>query len=74
MVPPILGNPHLGSRALKEGMPSGLRAVGCGVKASELGCGSSTEIGGGQYRPEYTIILIMGTPKLVPLILGNSNP
>ena len=25
---------------------------------------------GPQYRPQYTIILIMGTPKMVPLILG----
>ena len=29
------------------------------------------KIGGPQYRPIYTIVLIMGTPKMVPLILGN---
>ena len=28
-------------------------------------------IRGPQYRPKYTIVLIMGTPKKVPLILGN---
>ena len=27
-----------------------------------------------QYRPQNTIILIIGTPKMVPLILGNPNP
>ena len=26
---------------------------------------------GPQYRPQNTIVLIMGTPKMVPLILGN---
>ena len=26
---------------------------------------------GPQYRPQYTIVLIIGTPKTVPLILGN---
>ena len=26
-----------------------------------------------QYRPQYTIILNMGTPKKVPLIFGNSH-
>ena len=29
------------------------------------------KIRGPQYRPQYTIVLIMGTPKKVPLILGN---
>ena len=29
------------------------------------------KIRGPQYRPQNTIILIMGTPKKVPLILGN---
>ena len=29
------------------------------------------KIGGPQYRPQYTIVLIIGTPKKVPLILGN---
>ena len=29
------------------------------------------KIGGPQYRPQNTIILIIGTPKKVPLILGN---
>ena len=28
---------------------------------------------GTQCRPQYTIILIMGTPKMVPLILGNPH-
>ena len=28
---------------------------------------------GPQYRPQYTIILIIGTPKRVPLILGNPH-
>ena len=32
------------------------------------------KIGGPQYRPWYTIILIMGTPqKMVPLILRNPH-
>ena len=26
---------------------------------------------GTQYRPEYSMVLLMGTPKKVPLILGN---
>ena len=26
---------------------------------------------GAQYRPQNIIVLIMGTPKIVPLILGN---
>ena len=29
------------------------------------------KIGGPQCRPQYTIILIMGTPEEVPVILGN---
>ena len=29
------------------------------------------QIRGPQYRPQNTIILIIGTPKMVPLILGN---
>ena len=28
---------------------------------------------GTQYRPQNTIVLIMGTPKKVPLILGNTH-
>ena len=28
---------------------------------------------GPQYRPQYTIVLLMGTPKLVPLIWGNPH-
>ena len=32
------------------------------------------EGGGGLYRPQYTIILIIGTPKMVPLMLGNPKP
>ena len=28
---------------------------------------------GTQYRPQYTIVLIIGTPKKVPLILGNPH-
>ena len=28
---------------------------------------------GPQHRPQYTIVLIMGTPKMVPLILGNPH-
>ena len=32
-----------------------------------------SQIGGPQYRPQNTIILIMGTPKMVPLILGNPH-
>ena len=28
---------------------------------------------GPQYRPQNTIILIIGTPKKVPLILGNRH-
>ena len=31
------------------------------------------KITGPQYRPQYTIVLIMGTPKKVPLILGNPH-
>ena len=30
--------------------------------------------GGPQYRPQSTIILIIGIAKKVPLILGNPNP
>ena len=26
-----------------------------------------------QYRPQYTIVLIMGTPKMAPLIVGNPH-
>ena len=33
--------------------------------------GSFHKIGGPQYRPQYIIVLIIGTPKMVPLILGN---
>ena len=28
---------------------------------------------GPQYRPQHTIVVIMGTPKKVPLILGNRH-
>ena len=28
---------------------------------------------GTQYRPQYTIVLVIGTPKKVRLILGNSH-
>ena len=28
---------------------------------------------GPQYEPHYTIVLIIGTPKKVPLILGNPH-
>ena len=28
---------------------------------------------GPQYRPQNTIVLIIGTPKMVPLILGNPH-
>ena len=28
---------------------------------------------GPQYRPQYSILLILGTPKMVPLILGNPH-
>ena len=31
------------------------------------------KIGGPQCRPQYTIILIIGTPKIVPIILGNPH-
>ena len=31
------------------------------------------KIGGPQYRPQNTIVLNMGTPKKVPLILGNPH-
>ena len=31
------------------------------------------KIRGPQYRPQNTIVLIMGTPKRVPLILGNPH-
>ena len=33
--------------------------------------GSFPKKGEPQHRPQYTIILIMATPKMVPLILGN---
>ena len=29
------------------------------------------KIGGPQYRSQNTIVLVMGTPKMVPVILGN---
>ena len=28
---------------------------------------------GPQHRPQHTIVLIIGTPKMVPLILGNPH-
>ena len=31
------------------------------------------KIRGPQYRPQYIIVLIIGTPKKVPLILGNPH-
>ena len=35
--------------------------------------GSFQKIRGTQYRPQNTIILIMGGPKVVPLILGKPH-
>ena len=35
--------------------------------------GNFPNLGGPQYRPQNTIILIVGTPKMVPLILGNPH-
>ena len=34
---------------------------------------SFPKIGGPPYRPQYIMVLIIGTPKMVPLILGNSH-
>ena len=33
---------------------------------------NSRKMGGPQYRPQNTVVLILGTPKMVPLILGKS--
>ena len=41
-----------------------------GLQTGRL-CGSFPKIGEPQYRPQNTIVLIIGTPKRVPLILGN---
>ena len=32
-----------------------------------------SQIGVPQYRPQNTTVLILGTPKMVPLIWGNSH-
>ena len=37
------------------------------------GIGEFPKIGGPQYRPPNTIVLIMGTLRMVPLILGNPH-
>ena len=65
----------------------GLRFGSCGVLSQECGKGGResfkillypleymvvSQNKGPQYRPQYIIILTMGTPKKVPLILGNS--
>ena len=42
-------------------------------QASKSRHGSFPRIGGPQYRPQHTIVLIIGTPKIVPLILGNPH-
>ena len=34
---------------------------------------SFPKIRGPQYRPQHTIVLIIGTPKTVPLMLGNPH-
>ena len=39
----------------------------------ELGLVVSQNRGTQIYRPQYTMVLIMGTPKMVPLILGNPH-
>ena len=41
--------------------------------AQEDVSGTFPKLGEPQYRPQYIIVLIMGTSKKVPLILGNPH-